>query len=60
MEVEGQLVAQATANVGKGKEIATQMLTVLAIWNAVRAMVWMTTVILHLDFRLTTTAAMTP
>ena len=31
MEVEDQLVAQAHANVGKGKEIVTQMLTVLAI-----------------------------
>ena len=31
MEVEDQLAAQAHTNVGKGKEIATQMLTVLAI-----------------------------
>ena len=60
MEVEDQLAAQAHANVGKGKEIATQMLTVLAIWNAVRAMVWMTTAKLSLDFRLTTTAATLP
>ena len=31
MEVEETLAAQAPSNVGKGKEIATPMLTVLAI-----------------------------
>ena len=65
MEVEDQNAAQARINVGKGKEIVTPMSTVLAIWNAAswyttaRAMVWMATVILPLDFTLTTTAAMT-
>ena len=59
MEVEDHLAAQAPTNVGKGKEIATLMLTVLATWNAARATVWMTTAILPLDFRLTMTAAMT-
>ena len=58
MEVEGQLAAPAPTNVGKEKEIVTQMLTVLAVWNAARATVWMTTVILLLDFLLTMTAAM--
>ena len=58
MEVEDQHVAQAHVNVGKGKEIVTQMLTVLAIWNAVKAMVSMTTAKLSLDFRPTMTAAM--
>ena len=59
MEVEDQLAAQAPTNVDKEKEIATQMLTVLAVWNAARATVWMTTAILPLDFQLTMTAAMT-
>ena len=60
MEVEDLIAAQAHAPVGQGREIATQMRTVLAICNAARATVWMTTAILPLDFRLTTTAAMTP
>ena len=60
MEVEDQLAAPAPSNVGLEKEIATVMPTVLATWNAARATVWMTTVTLPLDFRLTTTAAMTP
>ena len=58
MEVEEEIAAQAHANVGKGKEIVTQMLTVPAIWNAVKAMVSMTTAKLSLDFRPTMTAAM--
>ena len=52
MEVEEQVAAQAHTNVGQEREIVTVMPTVLAIWYAVR-----TTVMLHLDFRLTTTAA---
>ena len=59
MEVEDQVAAPAPSNVGKGREIATPMLTVLATWNAARAMVWMTTVILPLDFRLLMTVALT-
>ena len=39
MEVEDQLAAQAPTNAVKEKEIATQMLTVLAIWNVARATV---------------------
>ena len=60
MEMQDQIAAQAPNNVGKGKVIATPMLIVLATWNAARATmtVWDTTVILPLDFRLTTTAAM--
>ena len=53
MEVEDHLAAQAPTNVGKGKEIATVMLTVLATWNAV-----MTIAILPLDLVLSLTAAM--
>ena len=53
MEVEDQIAAQAPTNVGKGKEIATVMLTVLATWNAV-----MTIAILPLDLVLSLTAAM--
>ena len=59
MEVEDQIAAQAQAPVGLGREIAIQMQNVLAIWNAARAMVWMTTVILPLDLPQQTTAAMT-
>ena len=58
MEVGDQNAAQAPINVGKGKEIVTPMSTVLAIWNVARVMAWMTTVIIPLDFPLTTTAAM--
>ena len=59
MEKEDQIAAQAPRNVGKGKEIATQMLIVLAIWDAARAMIWMTIVTLPLDFPQVMTAAMT-
>ena len=58
MEVEDLIAAQAHAPVGQGREIATQMRTVLAICNAARPTVWMTTAILPLDFLVTTTAAM--
>ena len=59
MEVEDLIAAQAHAPVGQGREIATQMRTVLAICNAARATVWMTTAILPLDFPQRPTAAMT-
>ena len=59
MEVGDQNAVQAPSNVEKGREIAIQMQNVLAIWNAARAMVWMTTVILPLDLPQQTTAAMT-
>ena len=59
MEVGDQNAAQAPINVGKGTEIVTPMSSVLAIWNADRVMVWITTVIIPLDFPLNMTAAMT-
>ena len=50
--------AQAPTNVEKGKEIATLMPTAMAVWNVAKAMVLMTTAILHWDSLLIMTAAM--
>ena len=58
MEVEEVLVAQAPTNVEQGKEIATLMLTVAAIYNVVKVVEMMTTVILPWVSLLIMTAAM--
>ena len=50
--------AQAPTNVEQGKEIATLMPTVVAIWNVVKVMEMMTTVILPWDFLLIMIAVM--
>ena len=49
---------QAPTNVEKGKAIATLMLDAVAVWNVAKAMVLMTTAILHWDSLLIMTAAM--
>ena len=47
MEVEENPAAQAPTHVEQGTETATLMMTALAIWNVARAMVLITTVIIH-------------
>ena len=49
---------QAPTNVEQDKEIATLMPTVVAIYNVVKVVEMMTTVILPWDFLLNMTAAM--
>ena len=58
MEVVVLTAVQAPTNVEKGKEIATLMPNALAVWNVAKAMVLMTTAIIHWDSLLIMTAAM--
>ena len=58
MEVEEYPAAQAPANAEQDKEIATLMPTVVAIYNVVKVVEMMTTVILPWDFLQNMTAAM--
>ena len=58
MEVEEHPAAQAPTNVEQGKGIATPMPTVVAIYNVVKVVEMMTTVMLPWDSLQRMTAAM--
>ena len=58
MEVVVLAAVQAPTNVEQVKEIVTLMPTALAVWNVAKAMVLVTTAILHWDSLGIMTAAM--